>query len=80
MGISICRSICRSQCGPVIKEDCEVTSAVSRKSCCHVVVATGLMDSTRCVSFSVCAADSEVGRKAENHVVITTAIISGDFL
>ena len=45
-----------------------------------MVVATGLMDSTRCVSFFVCAADSQVGRKAGNHVVITTAVISGDFL
>ena len=48
--------------------------------CCHVVVATRLMDSTRCVSFSVSAADSQVGRKAGNNVVITAAVISGDFL
>ena len=65
----------------VVKGDCEVTSTVSRKlCCCHVVVANGLMDSTRGVLFSVCAADSQVGRKAGNDVVIATSVISGDFL
>ena len=67
MGISIFRSICRSQCGPWFKGNCEATSAVIRSSCCHVVVATGLMDSTCHMPLSVCSY-CQIGTKAGNNV------------